>query len=50
MRGNAPSTVGATAALITGGAIRIGRAIALQLAANGTDVAIHYRTSAEEAD
>ena len=50
MRGNAPSTVGASAALITGGAVRIGRAIALQLAANGTDVAIHYRKSAEEAE
>ena len=50
MRGNVPSTVGASAALITGGAVRIGRAIALQLAANGTDVAIHYRKSAEEAE
>lgn len=50
MRGNVPSTVGASAALITGGAVRIGRAIALQLAANGTDVAVHYRKSAEEAE
>lgn len=50
MRDNAPSTVGASAALITGGAVRIGRAIALQLAASGTDVAIHYRKSAEAAE
>jgi len=50
MRDNPPSTIGASAALITGGAVRIGRAIALQLAANGTDVAIHYRKSAEEAE
>ncbi|MDF1736704.1 MAG: SDR family oxidoreductase [Minwuia sp.] len=50
MSGNAPSTAGASVALITGGAVRIGRAIALQLAASGTDVAIHYRNSAEKAE
>lgn len=50
MSGTAPSTVGASAALITGGAVRIGRAIALQLAASGTDVAIHYRSSSEAAE
>jgi NAD(P)-dependent dehydrogenase (short-subunit alcohol dehydrogenase family) len=36
-------------ALITGGAKRIGRAIALALAASGADITITYRTSAEEA-
>lgn len=37
-------------ALITGAAQRIGRAIALDLAAHGWDIAIHYRSSAEEAE
>jgi NAD(P)-dependent dehydrogenase (short-subunit alcohol dehydrogenase family) len=37
------------AALITGAARRIGRAIALHLAAEGWDVAIHYNTSHGEA-
>lgn len=37
------------AALVTGGAKRLGRAIALELAGAGFDVAIHYGTSAEEA-
>ncbi len=36
-------------ALITGGAVRIGRAIALQLAKNGFSVAIQYRSSKAEA-
>jgi NAD(P)-dependent dehydrogenase (short-subunit alcohol dehydrogenase family) len=36
-------------ALVTGGARRIGRAIALELAAHGWDVALHYRESAAEA-
>src|ERR1700688_4897824 len=36
-------------ALVTGGAKRIGRAIALSLAAAGADVTITYRTSADEA-
>ncbi len=36
-------------ALVTGGATRVGRVIALALAAEGTTVAIHYRGSAEEA-
>ena len=35
--------------LVTGGAKRIGRAIALQLAKNGFRVAIHYHTSEAEA-
>ncbi len=37
------------AALITGGARRIGRAIALRLARSGCRIAIHYRDSEEEA-
>lgn len=38
------------AALVTGGAKRIGRAICLELAAAGFDVAIHHRGPAEDAD
>ncbi|HWX51279.1 MAG TPA: SDR family oxidoreductase [Roseomonas sp.] len=37
-------------ALVTGGAKRIGRAIALALAEAGFDLALHYRHSAEEAE
>jgi NAD(P)-dependent dehydrogenase (short-subunit alcohol dehydrogenase family) len=36
-------------ALVTGGARRLGREIALELAAHGWDVALHYRASANEA-
>jgi NAD(P)-dependent dehydrogenase (short-subunit alcohol dehydrogenase family) len=36
-------------ALVTGGAKRIGRAIALALAADGWDIAVHYGRSATEA-
>ena len=39
-----------SAALITGGAKRIGRAIALALAEDGYDIALHYNTSAAEAE
>ena len=38
------------AALVTGGARRLGRALVLELAERGLDVAIHYRTGAEEAE
>jgi 3-oxoacyl-[acyl-carrier protein] reductase len=37
-------------ALVTGAAKGIGRAIALKLAAEGFDLAIHYRSSKDEAD
>src|SRR5262245_30688146 len=39
----------APVALVTGGAQRIGRAIALELAAAGWRVAVHYRHSSAEA-
>ena len=38
-----------TAALVTGGARRVGQAISLELAEAGCDIAIHYGTSEEEA-
>lgn len=37
-------------ALVTGAAQRIGRAIALDLAANGWDIVLHYNRSADEAE
>ena len=37
-------------ALITGGAKRVGRAIALELARGGSDVGVHYRHSLPEAE
>lgn len=37
------------AALVTGGAVRLGRAIALELARLGFDIAVHYSASAAEA-
>ncbi|HMQ16397.1 MAG TPA: SDR family NAD(P)-dependent oxidoreductase, partial [Phycisphaerae bacterium] len=36
-------------ALVTGAARRVGRAIALRLAAAGCDVAVHYATSRADA-
>ncbi len=38
-----------SAALVTGGAVRIGRAISLSLARAGLAVAVHHRNSSEEA-
>ncbi|MBC7156134.1 MAG: SDR family NAD(P)-dependent oxidoreductase, partial [Rhodobacteraceae bacterium] len=37
-------------ALVTGGARRLGRAMALYLAGRGWDVAVHYATSVSEAE
>ncbi len=39
-----------SAALVTGGARRLGQAIVRDLAASGTDVAIHYNSSRDEAE
>jgi NAD(P)-dependent dehydrogenase (short-subunit alcohol dehydrogenase family) len=36
--------------LVTGAARRVGRAIALELAAHGFDIAVHYRRSRDEAE
>ena len=36
--------------LVTGGAVRLGRAIVLHLAENGYDIALHYGTSEESAE
>jgi len=38
------------AALVTGAAVRVGRAIALTLAEAGADVAVHYRSARAEAE
>lgn len=38
------------AALVTGGAVRIGRSLALALAKDGYDIALHYNSSEEEAE
>ena len=48
---NRPATpIGKTpAALVTGGAKRVGRAVALRLAADGHDLAVTYRSSEDEA-
>ena len=37
-------------ALVTGGAVRVGRSLVLACAAEGMDVAVHYRSSAAEAE
>ncbi|WP_246659506.1 SDR family oxidoreductase [Ancylobacter moscoviensis] len=59
MNGNAPSPASSApasgsarrpVALVTGGAVRIGRAITLRLAAEGHDVAIHVRRPGPEAE
>ena len=47
---DASAPLAGTTALVTGGAKRIGRAIALRLAASGTNVAITYRDSQREAE
>ena len=37
-------------ALVTGGAVRLGRAMVLHLAERGYDIALHYGTSEESAE
>ena len=37
-------------ALVTGGAVRVGRALTLALAQSGADVFVNYRSSATEAE
>ena len=46
----APSGAAARRALVTGGARRLGRSMALALAARGYDVAVHYAGSVAEAE
>ena len=40
----------AAAALVTGGAVRVGRAIAVALGRRGWTVVVHYHSSGEDAD
>src|SRR5688500_20219372 len=49
MPSHVPRPANKRAALVTGGAVRLGRAIALALARAGMDVAIGYHRSAREA-
>lgn len=44
-----PAVIDRCAALVTGGAVRLGRAIAVSLAEAGYDIALHYNGSAAEA-
>jgi pteridine reductase len=44
-----PTELAGKVALVTGGAVRIGRALALALASRGARVALHYGSSAEAA-
>ena len=48
--GTSRQTQTARAALVTGGAVRIGRAIALDLARHGWSVAVHYNRSQTDAE
>lgn len=44
------SSISGRRALVTGGALRIGRAICLALARAGADVVVHYRSSRKDAE
>ncbi len=44
-----PGRLSGRTALVTGGAVRIGRALALALGRHGARVVVHYRSSGEEA-
>ena len=46
---DSPQRLEGKVALVTGGAMRVGRAIALRLAQEGAQVAVHYRSSEAEA-
>jgi 3-oxoacyl-[acyl-carrier protein] reductase/pteridine reductase len=46
---NPPSELAGKVVLVTGGAKRVGRGVALRLAAEGARVAVHYQTSEAEA-
>ncbi|OYV00749.1 MAG: short-chain dehydrogenase, partial [Burkholderiales bacterium PBB5] len=46
----APTAAARPVALVTGAARRIGRSIALHLAAHGWDVVLHHRHSAADAE
>ena len=45
-----PETQNHTTALVTGAAVRLGRAIALDLAKCGWRIGVHYQTSSAEAE
>jgi NAD(P)-dependent dehydrogenase (short-subunit alcohol dehydrogenase family) len=46
----APTPLSRPVVLVTGAAVRVGRTIALDLAAHGFDIALHYRSSRDEAE
>jgi pteridine reductase len=50
MTSTAPSSAASPTALITGGAVRVGRAISLALAGRGIRVVVHYNSSRAPAD